>query len=245
MKADLDRGRSPASLHEGKRTDPDRPRRFESTRGGDRSCPLSEVGHPRTPRCATAFPAPRHAAPARGRPPRRDRAHDGIRPSSKVGVARPAGRGVGRPERDAGKRTHFPAPPRPYPKRAYMPEALSRAAVPPNKKVVADHMAAKPAKAAEFLADDFEWVEWGDGVPPGGVRTRGKAAFVASFGDDELHDEVQRVVEEGNVVVVEGIAHVTKKDGKRFNVQFCNIFELDRGKIKRKSSYGALLKDSA
>ncbi len=111
-----------------------------------------------------------------------------------------------------------------------------------NKALVDAHTRASPAKAAEFLADDFEWIEWADGVPPGGARTRGRAAFIQSFGDDELHDEIHRVIEEGNVVVVEGTAHVTKKDGRKFDVQYCNIFELENGKIKRKSSYGALIK---
>lgn len=126
-----------------------------------------------------------------------------------------------------------------------MPGPTSRCAMISNKKMVLAHMAAKPAKAAEFLTDDFEWIEWADGVPPGGVRTRGKAAFVQSFGDDDLQDDIQRVIEEGNVVALEGVAHVTKKDGKKFDVQYCNIFELENGKIKRKSSYAALLKDIA
>ena len=115
----------------------------------------------------------------------------------------------------------------------------------PNKRLVEVHMAAGPAKAAELLTDDFEWIEWADGVPAGGARTRGKAAFVQSFGDDDPRDDIQRVIEEGNVVAVEGVAHVTKKDGKKFDVQFCNVFELENGKIKRKTSYGALIKDSA
>ena len=113
-----------------------------------------------------------------------------------------------------------------------------------NKQLVEAHMSATPATAAEYLTDDFEWIEWADGVPPGGARTRGKLAFVKSFGDDELRDDIQRVTEQGNVVVVEGVAHVTKKDGKKFDVQFCNVFEIEDGKIKRKSSYAALLKDS-
>ena len=111
-----------------------------------------------------------------------------------------------------------------------------------NKSLVEAHSKAPPAKAAEFLADDFEWIEWADRVPPGGARTRGKAAFVQNYGEDELHNEITRIIEEGNVVVVEGIAHVTKKDGKRFEVQYCNVFDLEHGKIKRKSSYGALIK---
>ncbi|HZY71026.1 MAG TPA: nuclear transport factor 2 family protein [Thermoplasmata archaeon] len=126
-----------------------------------------------------------------------------------------------------------------------MPEPGSPSAMSSNKKLVLDHMAAKPAKAAEVLADDFEWIEWADGVPREGVRTKGRAAFVQGFGDDDLRDEIQRVIEEGNVVAVEGVAHVTKKDGKKLDVQFCNIFEVEHGKIKRKSSYAALIKDAA
>lgn len=126
-----------------------------------------------------------------------------------------------------------------------MPGPGSLSSMSPNKKLVLDHMAAKPAKAAEVLTDDFEWVEWADGVPHGGVRTKGRAAFAESFGDDDLQDEIQRVVEEGNVVVVEGVAHVTKKNGTKLDVQFCNLFDLENGKIKRKSSYAALIKDPA
>lgn len=127
---------------------------------------------------------------------------------------------------------------------AYIPKSVSHSTLSSNKRVVEAHMAAEPAKAAEYISEDFEWIEWADGVPPGGVRTRGKAAFVQSFGDDVLRDDILRVIGEGNVVVVEGIAHVTKKDGKRFDVQFCNIFELENGKIRRKSSFGALLKEA-
>jgi uncharacterized protein len=115
----------------------------------------------------------------------------------------------------------------------------------PNKKIIEAHLAATDrSKAAEFLAEDVEWIEWADGVPASGVRTRGKAAFVQNYGDDELRTEITRMTEEDNVVIVEGIARVHKKDGRNFAVRFCNIFELENGKIQRKSSFGALLKDS-
>jgi uncharacterized protein len=118
------------------------------------------------------------------------------------------------------------------------------AVVSSNKKIVEAHTTAKsPSEAAEYLADDIEWIEWGEGVPATGVRTRGKAAFIQNFGDDELSDEVIRMIEENNVVVLEGVAHVHKKDGRNFAVRYCNIFELENGKIKRKSSFAALLKD--
>jgi uncharacterized protein len=115
----------------------------------------------------------------------------------------------------------------------------------PNKKLIESHMATTDrSKAAELLAEDVEWVEWADGVPPTGVITRGKAAFIQNYGTDELRSEIHRVTEENNVVIVEGTAHVLKQDGKKLAVRFVDIFELENGKIKRKSSFGALLKDS-
>jgi len=115
-----------------------------------------------------------------------------------------------------------------------------------NKKLVENYLATTDkSKLRSLLADDVEWIEWGDGVPPSGAITRGKEAFIKNYGDDELRGEVTRLTEENNVVVAEGTAHVTKKDGHSFSVKFVNIFELENGKIKRKSSFGALIKASA
>lgn len=114
----------------------------------------------------------------------------------------------------------------------------------PNKKIIQSYLAAADrSKAAHLLADDVEWIEWGDGVPATGVRTVGKAAFLANFGTDELRCDVGRMIEEGDVVVVEGTVHVHEKDGRRLRVQFVNIFELENGKVKRLSSFGALVKN--
>lgn len=61
------------------------------------------------------------------------------------------------------------------------------------------------SKAAPFLAVD---VEWGDGAPVTGVRTRGEAAFLANLGDDQLASQITRMTEENNVVVVESTVRV-------------------------------------
>ncbi len=114
----------------------------------------------------------------------------------------------------------------------------------PNKKLIETVVATAPSKLGPLLADDVEWVEWADGVPASGAITRGKEAFVRNYGDDELHSQTTRLIEEGNVVVAEGNVVVRKKDGRTFRVHYCNIYELQDGKVKRKSSYGALLKDS-
>jgi ketosteroid isomerase-like protein len=115
-----------------------------------------------------------------------------------------------------------------------------------NKKLVETYLASTNKSMLDgVLAEDVEWVEWGDGVPPSGAVTRGKAAYLANYGDDELRGEVHRLTEENNVVVAEGTAHVTKKDGRKLAVRFVDIFELENGKIKRKSSFGALLGEAS
>jgi uncharacterized protein len=124
-------------------------------------------------------------------------------------------------------------------------ESISMA-MSPNKKIIETHLTSTDrSKIAEPLADDVEWIEWGEGVPATGVRTNGKAAYLANSGDDELRTRINRMTEENNVVVAEGTARVHKKDGRILTVQFVDIFELENGKIKRKSSFAALVKDSA
>lgn len=116
----------------------------------------------------------------------------------------------------------------------------------PNKKLIEAYMdCTDRSKVAPLLSDDVEWVEWADGVPASGVRTRGKAAFIQNFGDDELRTQITRMTEENNVVVAEGTVRVHKKEGTIVTVQFCDIFELENGKVKRLSSFGAMVKDSA
>jgi uncharacterized protein len=124
-------------------------------------------------------------------------------------------------------------------------EAIPRAMT-PNKRLIETYLATTDrSRIAPLLADDVEWIEWGDGVPATGVITRGKEAYLKNYGDDELRGEIHRLTEEGNVVVAEGTAHVTKKDGSSLSVRFVDIFEFENGKIKRKSSFGALIKNPA
>ena len=115
-----------------------------------------------------------------------------------------------------------------------------------HRKLVETYLATTDkSKLGPLLADDVEWVEWGNGVPASGAITRGKEAYLKNYGDDHLRSEIHRLTEENNVVVAEGTAHVTKKDGSSLAVRFVDIFEVENGKIKRKTSFGALLKDAA
>ena len=114
-----------------------------------------------------------------------------------------------------------------------------------NKKLILEHLTETDrSKLAPHLTDDVEWVEWVDGVPETGAVQRGKSAYIQNPGDDRLRIEILRMTEEDDVVVAEGICHVTKKDGKSLRVRFVDVFEVEKGKIKRKSSFGALLKES-
>lgn len=119
-----------------------------------------------------------------------------------------------------------------------------------NKKLVETYLSyrarrADRSKVEPLLADDVEWVEWADGVPASGARTRGKAAVLQSLGDNDLHIEITRMTEENNVVVAEGIVRVPRKDGGDLTIQVCNIYEIENSKMKRMQSFLAMIKDSA
>ena len=85
------------------------------------------------------------------------------------------------------------------------------------------------------LTEDVEW------LIPGAVHLRGKAAF-----DKEIENEafvgrpvirVTRLTEENDVVVAEGSVRTERRAGGVVELQFCDVFELAGGRIKRLISY--------
>ena len=85
------------------------------------------------------------------------------------------------------------------------------------------------------LTDDVEW------EIPGSVHLHGKAEF-----DKEIENPafvgkpaitVDRMVEEGDVVVAEGTVRTQPKDGAEMDLAFCDVFEMRDGKIRRLVSY--------
>ena len=108
-----------------------------------------------------------------------------------------------------------------------------------NKQTVSKYMEAfgrldHPA-ILSCLTDDVRW------VVPGAFDIEGKSAF-----DKEIENEafvgkpvikVTRLVEEGDVVVAEGTVRSTRKDGGTLNLVFCDVFEMEEGKVKRLTSY--------
>jgi len=85
------------------------------------------------------------------------------------------------------------------------------------------------------LTDDVEW------QIPGAFHIRGKEEF-----DKHIIDEgfvanpaitVTRLTEDDAVVVAEGSVRTQRKDGTFVNLAFCDVFEMQDGKIRRLISY--------
>ncbi len=90
------------------------------------------------------------------------------------------------------------------------------------------------------LTDNVEW------IIPGAFHIRGKSAF-----DKEIENEafvgsptitIHRMTEENNVVIAEGTVKSARKDGGMLTAVFCDVFEMKGAKIKKLTSYLAVLK---
>jgi len=92
----------------------------------------------------------------------------------------------------------------------------------------------------ELFTEDVE--RWEVGAAN---RTHGKGEFEKEVlpGPEvsRLGIQVDKMIEEGSVVVAEGLAHIYKKDGAKVDVQFCDIFEFEEEKVKRITAYGAVV----
>ncbi len=114
----------------------------------------------------------------------------------------------------------------------------------PRKKVIeqwADCFARQDWKQMlELFTEDIE--RWEVGAPH---RTHGKAEFEKEVlpGPEvvRLGNRVEKLIEEGSVVVAEGRAQVFKKDGSILDIQYCDVFEFDGEKIRRITAYGSVV----
>jgi ketosteroid isomerase-like protein len=108
-----------------------------------------------------------------------------------------------------------------------------------NKKVVDRYMdgfrKSDHAQILSCLTDDVEW------EIPGAFHTRGKEAFDRHIVDEGFVDcpaiTVTRLTEEDGVVVAEGSVRTQRKDGTFLNLAFCDVFEMQGGRIRRLTSY--------
>jgi ketosteroid isomerase-like protein len=85
------------------------------------------------------------------------------------------------------------------------------------------------------LTDDIEW------EMPGAFHLIGKEAF-----DNEIENDafvgsptitITRMTEENDVVVAEGSVRTQRKAGGFLSAVFCDVFVMQRGKIKRLITY--------
>ena len=85
------------------------------------------------------------------------------------------------------------------------------------------------------LTDDVEW------EIPGAFHTRGKNEFGAHIVDEGFVPNpaitITRMIEEDDVVVAEGSVRTRRTDGTSLNLAYCDVFEMQGGKIRRLVSY--------
>jgi ketosteroid isomerase-like protein len=114
----------------------------------------------------------------------------------------------------------------------------------PNKATVTRYMEAygrwDHAAILACLTDDVVW------EVPGHYRIEGKAAFdghiegPGSAGPPRI--TVTRLTEESDRVIAEGSVEAGMTDGTTFRLVFCDVFEMERGLIRRLVSYLMMLK---
>lgn len=85
------------------------------------------------------------------------------------------------------------------------------------------------------LTDDVEW------LIPGTFHVTGKADFAGHIVDEGFAGHpvitIDRLVEEGDVVVAEGNVRAPRSDGTFIDLAFCDVFDMQNGKIRRLVSY--------
>jgi uncharacterized protein len=116
---------------------------------------------------------------------------------------------------------------------------MPRTPMSPDKQTVQSYMEAfarsDHAGVLACLDDDVEW------TVPGAFHLTGKPAF-----DREIENEafvgsptitVTRMTQEGDVVVAEGRVRSARRQGPALHAMFCDVFEMQGGKIRRLTSY--------
>jgi ketosteroid isomerase-like protein len=85
------------------------------------------------------------------------------------------------------------------------------------------------------LTDDVEW------LIPGAFHIQGKDEFDKHIVDEDFFPNpgitVTRLTEADDVVVAEGSVRTQRTDGTLLNLAFCDVFEMQNGKIRRLISY--------
>ena len=109
----------------------------------------------------------------------------------------------------------------------------------PNKKTVEAYMDGfRRTDRPQILSRLTEDVEW---VIPGAFHVQGKDAFATHIVDEGFAGHplitISRLTEEDDVVVAEGAVRAPKTDGTFLDLVFCDVFDMQEGKIRRLVSY--------
>jgi ketosteroid isomerase-like protein len=108
-----------------------------------------------------------------------------------------------------------------------------------NKKTVEDYIEgfrrSDHGLVLSCLTEDVEW------EMPGAFHLRGKKAFDGEIENPEFVGSptitITRLVEEDDVVVAEGTVRARRKTGASLHAVFCDVFVMERGKIRRLITY--------
>ena len=91
------------------------------------------------------------------------------------------------------------------------------------------------ARILACLTDDVEW------ILPGVYHVQGKEAFDQQIENDAFISPpiitTLRTIEQDDVVVAEGTVRVRKTSGDLVHLVFCDVFDMERGKIRKLVSY--------
>ena len=76
---------------------------------------------------------------------------------------------------------------------------------------------------------------------PGFIDIKGKEAFDKEIENDLFEGlpaiDIHRMTEENDVVVAEGSVQSKFKSGEMLDALFCDVFEMENGKIKKLTTY--------
>jgi len=121
---------------------------------------------------------------------------------------------------------------------------IDRSRMTENKKIVERYLDGfRKSDHEQILSCLTEDVEW---EMPGAFHLVGKRAFDREIENDAFVGSptiaTTRMVEENDVVVVEGQVRAKRKDGGVLNAVFCDVFAMSNARIRRLTTYLAEVK---
>jgi uncharacterized protein len=108
-----------------------------------------------------------------------------------------------------------------------------------NKQTVTEYMEAfrvsDHKRILDCLTDDVIW------EMPGIYQHVGREAFDKEIENDNFTGsptiQIIKLIEENDIVIAEGAVQGNMKNGNKLDAVFCDVFEMEKGKIKKLTSY--------